>query len=223
MEFIYFSFLQGVVAFFAPCAVVLLPGYIVGYISRSGESQPAMFTKLRRGLKLAFLSILGILLIYSLAGILIVVASQILKAYMKWVTIGMGGILIVLGGLMVAGKDIAFSVNVNQNSSRSSEAWEAFVFGIAYAIGALGCLFPLFLVVATQAMTAPTLLLGGSYIFAYFFGISVMMITAIMLSTFARDFFTKYLRKILPHIEIITGVLLILAGGYVIYYQMVLI
>jgi cytochrome c biogenesis protein CcdA len=222
MEFIYFSFLQGVVAFFAPCAVALLPGYIVNYISRSNEGQPAISTKLWRGLKLAFLSIFGILLIYSLAGILIVVASQILKAYMKWVTIGMGGLLIILGGLMVAGKDIAFSVNVNQASSKS-EAWEAFVFGIAYAIGALGCLFPLFLIVATQALVAPSAILGASYILAYFIGISLMMITAILLSTFARDLLMKYLRKILPHMELITGVLLIFAGAYVIYYQMILI
>ena len=222
MEFVYFSFLQGVVAFFAPCAVALLPGYIVAYISRSTENDPDTYLKLRRGLKLAFLSILGILVIYSIAGVLIVLASQALKAYMKWVTIGMGGILIVLGGLMVAGKNITFSVNVN-HASRKSEAWEAFVFGIAYAIGALGCLFPLFLVVATQALSAPSVLLGGSYFFAYFLGISLMMITAILLSTFAKDLFMKYLRKILPHMEMITGVLLILAGAYVIYYQMILI
>jgi cytochrome c biogenesis protein CcdA len=222
MEFVYFSFLQGVVAFFAPCAVALLPGYIVAYISRSTENDPDTYLKLRRGLKLAFLSILGILVIYSIAGVLIVLASQALKAYMKWVTIGMGGILIVLGGLMVAGKNITFSVNVNHASSKS-EAWEAFVFGIAYAIGALGCLFPLFLVVATQALSAPSVLLGGSYFFAYFLGISLMMITAILLSTFAKDLFMKYLRKILPHMEMITGVLLILAGAYVIYYQMILI
>jgi len=223
MEFVYFSFLQGVVAFFAPCAVALLPGYIVAYISRTGESQLDFSSKFMRGLKLAFLSILGILVIYALAGALIVVASQILKAYMKWVTIGMGGIIIVLGGLIIAGKDIAFSVNMNQNTDSSSEAWEAFIFGVAYAIGALGCLFPLFLVVATQAMGAPSLLLGGSYIFAYFTGISLMMITAILLSTFARDLFIKYLRKILPHMDKITGTLLILAGGYVIYYQTILI
>ena len=223
MEFVYFSFLQGVVAFFAPCAVALLPGYIVAYVTRSTEGQPHFSIKLKRGLKLAFLSILGILLIYSIAGILIVIASQMLKAYMKWVTIGMGGVLIILGGLMLAGKNIAFSVNVNQNTNSSSEFWEAFVFGIAYAIGALGCLFPLFLIVATQAMAAESLLLGGSYISAYFFGISLMMITAIILSTFARDFFMKYLRKLLPHMDMITGILLILAGGYVIYYQMILI
>lgn len=221
MEFIYFSFLQGVVAFFAPCAVALLPGYIIAYISRNAEGHPGFTTKLRRGFKLASLSILGILVIYSIAGILIVAASQVLKEYMKWVTVGMGGILIVLGFLMVAGKNIAISVNVNQTTDKS-ESVEAFIFGIAYAIGALGCLFPLFLVVATQAMAAPSVWLGASYISAYFVGISLMMVTAILLSTFAKDFFMKYLRKILPYMETVTGILLILAGAYVIYYQMIL-
>jgi cytochrome c biogenesis protein CcdA len=222
MEFIYFSFLQGLVAFFAPCAVALLPGYIISFISREASGDPSRNEKLYRGLKLASLSILGILAIYSIAGVLIIVASQLLKAYMKWITIGMGSLLILLGGLLIAGKSIAFSVDMNRKSDRS-ETGEAFFFGVAYAIGALGCLFPLFLVVATQAMAAPSALLGGSYIFAYFFGISLMMVTAILLSTFARDFFMKYLRKILPYMEKITGVLLILAGAYVIYYQMVLI
>lgn len=222
MEFIYFSFMQGVVAFFAPCAVALLPGYIAAYISRSTEGQPSQSTKILRGLRLAFLSIAGILLVYSLAGGLIVVAAQVLKIYMKWVTIGMGGVLILLGILMVFGQSFSLSFNINTRSDRS-ETMEAFVFGIAYAIGALGCLFPLFLVVATQAMAAPSAVLGASYIGAYFAGISLMMITAIMLSTFARDMLMKYLRKILPYMEQFTGGLLIFAGAYVIYYQTVLI
>lgn len=50
-----------------------------------------------------------------------------------------------------------------------------------------------------------------------------MMIGTILLSTFAKDLLMKYLRKILPHMERITGVLLIPAGAYVIYYQMALI
>lgn len=222
MEFITFSFLQGVVAFFAPCAVALLPGYIAAYISRNTGNYPSISTRVRRGLKLAFLSILGILLIYSIAGILIVLASQVLKAYMKWITIGMGGMLMFLGLLMVAGINISITVNINQPTNKS-EAVEAFIFGIAYAIGALGCLFPLFLVVATQAMAAPTIWLGTSYILAYFIGISLMMITAILLSTFARDYFMRYLRKLMPHMEKITGILLLGAGAYVIYYQMILI
>lgn len=221
MEFIWFSFVQGVLAFLAPCAVALLPGYIAAFISRNTKGNPALKTRLYRGFKLAFLSIAGILVIYSIAGVMIIAASQVLKDYMKWITVGMGVILIILGILMVLGKNVSFSVNMNRTTS-GSESIEAFIFGIAYAIGALGCLFPLFLVVATQAMAAPTVLEGGSYIGAYFAGISGMMISTITLSIFAKDFLMKYLRKILPHMEMITGVLLIGAGAYVIYYQMVL-
>jgi len=206
----------------APCAVVLLPGYIVAFISRDVSDNPTVATRVGRGLKLAFLSIAGILLIYTVAGGLILVASQLLKEYMKWITIGMGVLLTILGVLMVMGKNVSFSINLN-NPTHRRESVEAFIFGIAYAIGALGCLFPLFLVVATQAMAAPTVWEGASYLFAYFIGISGMMVLAILLSTFARKLLMKYLRKILPHMERVTGILLILAGIYVIQYQMVLI
>ncbi len=214
--------MQGVVAFFAPCAVALLPGYIAAFVSRDAESQPTISTQVIRGFKLSFLSIAGILLIYSIAGGMIILAAQVLKDYMKWITIGMGSGLILLGFFMLFGKSFSFSINMNSRD-HLSEITEAFVFGMAYAVGALGCLFPLFLVVATQAMAAPSALLGASYIGAYFTGISLMMIITIMLSTFARDLLMKYLRKIMPYIEQLTGGLLILAGIYIIYYQMILI
>lgn len=221
MEFIVFSFLQGVLAFFAPCAVALLPGYIMVFISRNSENDGQLSSRLLRGLKLAMLSIAGILTIYLIAGTVIVVAAQLLKDYMKWITVGMGGGLMFLGVLLIIGKNLSFTINVKQPTNRS-EMTEAFVFGTAYAIGALGCLFPLFLVVATQAMAAPTIMEGASYLVAYFSGICLMMISAILLSVFAKDLLMKYLRKILPHMGRITGTVLILAGAYVIYYQMVL-
>lgn len=217
MEFYSFSFLQGVLAFLAPCAVALLPGYIVAFISRSGSDSDTT-TRLLRGLKLAMLSIAGIFSIYAVATILIISAAQLLKDYMIWVTIGMGSILIIIGILMAAGKSFSFTLNVN-HATPKSEVAEAFIFGLAYAIGALGCLFPLFLIVATQAMAAPSSWTGVGYFAAYFGGMSLMMIGTILMSVLAREIMMKYLRKILPHMEKVTGWLLIVAGGYVIYYQ----
>lgn len=214
--------MQGVMAFLAPCAVALLPGYITAFISRPADQIPGSSSRIVRGLKLAFLSIAGILVIYAVAGTFILLAAQVLKTYMKWITMGMGAILIVIGVLMVAGKSISFSLNVNRASS-GSEAAEAFLFGAAYAIGALGCLFPLFLVVATQAMAAPSVFTGAGYFLAYFGGMSLMMTGTILLSVMAREYLMKFLRKVLPHMEMITGWLLIGAGGYVIYYQFYLI
>ena len=220
-EFLYFSFIQGVFAFLAPCAIALLPGYIVAFISRDSGKNPAAATRLLRGLKLALLSIAGILIIYAIAGAMILLAGQILKDYMKWITIGMGALLIILGLFMVMGKDVSFSINMNKATDRT-ESLEAIIFGVAYAIGALGCLFPLFLVVATQALAAESVWQGASYFLAYFAGMSGMMIATILFSAFAKDLLMQYLRKILPHMERIAGVLLILAGMYVIHYQMAL-
>ena len=220
MEFYSFSFLQGVLAFLAPCAVALLPGYIVAFISRSG-SDSGTTTRLLRGLKLVMLSIAGIFAIYAIATVLIISAAQLLKDYMMWITIGMGVFLIIIGILMASGKSFSFTLNVN-HASPKTEVAEAFVFGLAYAIGALGCLFPLFLIVATQAMAAPSAWTGVGYFAAYFGGMSLMMIGTILLSVLARDVMMKYLRKILPHMEKVTGWMLIVAGGYVINYQMVL-
>lgn len=218
MEFYTFSFIQGVLAFLAPCAVALLPGYIVAFISRSGNSHPGIAGRLNRGFKLALLSIAGIFTIYAIATVIILSAAQLLKDYMIWITIGMGVFLIIIGILMAAGKSFSFTINVS-HATPKSEVAEAFLFGIAYAIGALGCLFPLFLIVATQAIAAPSAWIGAGYFGAYFSGMSLMMIGVITLSVLARDVMMKYLRKIMPHMEVITGWLLIVAGGYIIYYQ----
>ncbi len=221
MEFYYFSFFQGVMAFLAPCAVALLPGYIVAFISRTEAVDPGLVTRLTRGLKLALLSIAGILVIYAIAGFLIIVAAQLVKDYLKWITMGMGALFILIGIIMLAGKSMSITLNVN-HATPGSEIAEAFLFGVAYAIGALGCLFPLFLIVATQAIAAPSVWTGAGYFGAYFAGMSLMMIGAIVLSAVARKTMMKYLRLILPHMERVTGVLLIGAGIYIIYYQKVL-
>ncbi|WP_121626541.1 cytochrome c biogenesis CcdA family protein [Poseidonibacter antarcticus] len=217
-SFIYFSFLQGVFAFFAPCAVALLPAYIISFISRDNIPEQSKIHLLIRGLKLAFFSILGILLIYAIASGFIVIAAELIKSYMKYVAITLGVVLIIIALLMLFGKEFSINIHMKQKEY-TNEIKEAFFFGIAYAIGALGCLFPLFLVVATQALSEPDTVLGLSYIVAYFIGISLLMIITIMTSIFAQDFINKKIRAILPYMQRISAIFLIIAGVYVIYYQ----
>ncbi len=220
-SFTYFSFIQGVFAFFAPCAVALLPAFIVSFISRNQELSTSKFYLLLRGLKLAFFSILGIFLIYAIASVFIVIAAELIKEYMKYVAVSLGLILIVMAVLMLFGKEFSLNIHLNEKK-HDNEIKEAFFFGIAYAIGALGCLFPLFLVVSSQALSEPNTLLGLSYIVAYFVGISSLMITVIIGSIFAKDFIAQKIHSILPHMQKISAILLIVAGVYIIYYQMVL-
>lgn len=113
-SFTYFSFIQGVFAFFAPCAVALLPAYIVSFISRNKELNSSKFYLLLRGLKLAFFSVLGILLIYAIASGFIVLAAELIKSYMKYVAVTLGIILIVIAILMLFGKEFSLNIHLNQ-------------------------------------------------------------------------------------------------------------
>ncbi|MGM0507483.1 MAG: cytochrome c biogenesis CcdA family protein [Bacteroidota bacterium] len=223
MEFVLFSFLQGVMAFFAPCAVALLPGYIVAFVTRQSASRDQQSTgrQLRRALYLALLSVGGILLVYAVAGVLILVASQLLKTWMKWIAVGMGGGVILMGLAMLAGYSFSFTFQLN-HAKPETERREAILFGAAYGIGALGCLFPLFLVVVTQALGAPSVWMGASYLLAYVIGLCGTMVAVILLTAYSKDRVMSLLRSILPYMERVTGGLLILAGIYIIYYQMVL-
>jgi cytochrome c-type biogenesis protein len=56
--------------------------------------------------------------------------------------------------------------------------------------------FPLFLIVATQAMAAENALEGGGYFLAYFAGMSGMMLLTILLSVFAKNILMKSTLKI---------------------------
>ena len=63
-----------------------------------------------------------------------------------------------------------------------------YLFGIVYAIGSLGCVFPIFLSIVVQGIAYKSILDGVYTIFAYALGMSLVMI-AITTLTFA----TKYL------------------------------
>ena len=125
-SFIYFSFLQGVFAFFAPCAVALLPAYIVSFISRNNVSNQSKIHLLLRALKLAFFSILGILVIYAIASGFIVLAAELIKSYMKYVAVCLGAILIVVAILMLLGKDFSVNIHMNQKKHENPHFYQTF-------------------------------------------------------------------------------------------------
>ncbi len=216
--FISFSFFQGVLAFFAPCAVALLPGYLSSFINRDNNAD----NKTKRAIFIALMSILGFVTIYAIAGIGILTFSSLLKAYMPWIAIGMGILVILLGLLMLLGKNVALSFHLNIKSG-GNEKKEAYLFGISYGIGALGCLFPLFLVVATSSISAPSAAEGVSYILVYVAGMSIFMLLFSLLAVHAKSFLQTKLRIIMPHINSISAILMILAGAYIIHYQLALV
>ena len=83
--------------------------------------------------------------------------------------------------------------------------------------GALGCLFPFFLITVTLALNAGPL--GAVYILAYGVGMSLFMLAFYILAVVAKQYLQKTVSKIMPHILRVGGVAVIAAGIYLIWYQ----
>jgi len=209
-EILISSFLQGVLAFFAPCAVALLPGYLAHFLQKNTTEK----NKFRKTTLYALSTVAGITLIYLIASILFYTVSSLLKSILPYIVITLGFVLIVFGIMMVFNKTISFSFHA-QAKSKSSYV-EAFLFGITYGLGALGCLFPLFILLLTQALTHSA---GYLFFIAYGLGMASLMFAFYFLAILAKTFVQKSLMKILPYITRIGGVVIILGGAYIIWYQ----
>lgn len=208
--FISLAFSAGLAAFFSPCAVSLLPAYISYYLGKQNKNKK---TYLRDSLMFSFQTILGFFTIFGLVGILVLTLGQFIKSFIPGIAIVTGFILIITGFLMLFGKNL--SLNLKHKIPISN----AYAFGIAYGIGALGCTFPLFLSVVLQGIVDKMIFNGFISLLAYILGISIMMVVITLLTAFAKKFVEKKIAQVLPITLKISALILILAGTYMIYYQ----
>jgi len=92
------------------------------------------------------------------------------------------------------------------------------LFGAAYAIASLGCTLPLFLALVGASLGA-----GGAgeslgVFAAYAVGMAVVLTAVSLAAALAREGLARGLRRLLPHMSRIAGGLLVIAGGYLVYY-----
>jgi cytochrome c biogenesis protein CcdA len=215
------AFVQGILTFFAPCAVALLPGYLSRFINKKNvDNDKSKVHLLARALYLAFFTVLGISTIYLVFGALLIIFKETFKPFITYMSVLLGVIVIILGIMMMMGKSIALNIHAKKTSN--NESLESYLFGFGYGIAALGCLFPFFLVLATAALSADTNLQSAIYFATYAFGMALMMITFYIIALFSKTWLQKTISKIMPKFTRISGLIIFLSGIYIIWYQSIL-
>lgn len=219
---LYFAFIQWIFAALAPCAVAVLPAYIANLVTNQKDQDTAK--KLSRWQRASmwflvrFFVMVWILVIYGIASLVIWQAADVLKTSMKWIASAMWVVLIILWVMMLFWKQCTLSLHSDRKWWKSLVS-QAFAFGLTYAIWALWCLFPLFLVVITQALAAPTRFDTVSVVMMYFVWMASILLFLIMWTMLFRWYVQTMLRRILPKMNLFTAVLVIIAGIYIIWYQ----
>ncbi len=211
-----FSFGAGVAAFFSPCAVTLLPGYVTYYLSAKSTTH-SLLPKVLNAAWFASKAILGFFTVFGTAGALVILLGQQVKQFIPLVTIVTGLLLIILGAGMLLGKDLFLRLPSIGAGERG-----AYPFGIGYAVAALGCTFPLFVTVLVQGIVANSLVSGMLSLLAYILGMSLLLICVTVATAIGREFVQKRISGMLPYIKKASGLIIIGAGAYMIYYQALL-
>ncbi len=232
------SFSAGVAAFFNPCGFALLPAYVSYYLGRDDHSKASWLSRAWRGLSLGALVSAGFFTVFGVMGLIFAFIGRWVAQYVPWVAAVFGAILFVLGALMLFNKQSLFLAIARNKSfvpltalangfkrfgpktSGPSEGISFYLYGIGYAIASVGCTLPIFMIVVAQAFTGG-FLNGILNFLAYSTGMTVMMIALSLVIAYSKEFIYRYLDAIVRYVQKLSALVLICAGVYVVYYQLV--
>jgi cytochrome c-type biogenesis protein len=176
------ALLAGLVSFFSPCVVPLLPGYL-SYATGLGAAEVLEGTR-RRGRMLAGTSlfVLGIAAVFVATGTLVGSLGANLLRYADPVSRVLGVVIIALG-LVFAGV-----LRLGQRELRISRipavgVAAAPLLGVVFALGWTPCIGPTLGVVYSLAFNEATALRGGLLAFVFALGLGIPFVLAGLLYT----------------------------------------
>jgi len=103
-----------------------------------------------------------------------------------------------------------------KNRSELPQMFQLFIYGITYALASLGCNLPILLGLVFGSIEAGAFGKALLIFLIYSVAMAVLMIIITMLVGFSKDVLINKLRASTKFIKILSGILLILAGGFLI-------
>ena len=204
------ALLAGMVSFFSPCVVPLLPGYL-SYATGLGAAEVVEGSP-RRGRMLAGASlfVLGFAVVFVITGVVAGSAGQLLAAYRDVITRVLG-VLIIMLGLIFAGVLKIGQRDLRLHRVPAVGVAAAPLVGVVFALGWTPCLSPTLGVVVNLGFNEGTAVRGGLLGFVYALGLGIPFVIAGLAFTRMASA-VAFLRERQQLVMQIGGALLIVVG-----------
>jgi cytochrome c-type biogenesis protein len=203
------ALLAGLVSFFSPCVVPLLPGYL-SYASGLGAADVVEGTHRGRMLAGAALFVLGFATVFVATGVVAGSVGQALLEHRSTISRVLGVVVIVLG-LMFAGVLRIGQRELRLRSVPAVGVAAAPVLGMVFALGWVPCVSPTLAVVVNLGFNEGSALRGGILGFGYALGLGIpFILAAVAFTRMARA--VGFLRRRQRLVMRLGGVLLVIVG-----------
>jgi cytochrome c-type biogenesis protein len=217
---IVYAFGVGMVATFNPCGFAMLPAYLSYFLGleSANDLDTGRSAVVLRALAVGAAMTAGFLVVFGLLGLVLEPVLSSVNEKLPWVTIALGIVLIVLGVRLLRGHEITIRLSRFSKAPESRELASVFIFGISYALVSLSCTLSLFTAAISTTIQSQNWLVGIGAFLAYGLGMGMVLMALTLAIALARQSLVRNMRKVLPYVNPVSGVLLILAGLYVTYY-----
>lgn len=220
-----YAFGAGMISAVNPCGFAMLPAYLSLYLGAGEETFAEQSWLLRLGKAVGIASVVtaGFGILFAVIGAIVSAGGTMLLNVMPWVSVIIGSALVVIGVWMLFGKhfSITFFSNLGNRigDPRTISIRGFFLFGLAYGATSLGCTLPIFLLVVGGSLTSGDFTSGWLQFVYYILGTgTVFLILTVGMAFIKGGVVVTLLKKFVPHVHVISALVLIFAGGYITYY-----
>jgi cytochrome c biogenesis protein CcdA len=221
-----FAFAAGMVATVNPCGFVMLPAYLGMYVGDSkspgGEKASPLLGQLVKAMYVSAALGLGFVLLFGSVGLAVSAGARSVASVFPWVSFTLGFLMALLGAYLFAGgklySGVAQSAASHIGDPRDQSLRGYFLFGISYATASLSCTLPIFLGIVNFSLATDGVIGATGQFLAYALGMaSVVAALTVSIAVFKGRFVSQF-RKIMPYLNSISAGILIVVGGYLIFY-----
>lgn len=211
----------GMFAAFNPCGFAMLPAYLAYFTGAEAsveDESPDTFRAVLRALAVGATMTAGFIAVFAIAGTAIETVSGAFQEHLSWVTMIIGLLLFGLGLAYLLGKEVYLRLPHLDRGGDSRELRSMFVFGVSYALASLSCTIPVFLAVIPATFENESFVSGVASFVVYGLGMGLVITFLTVCIALARQGVVRHLRRVLPYVGRVAGLLLMLAGAYMVWY-----
>ncbi|MEU7949987.1 cytochrome c biogenesis CcdA family protein [Micromonospora chalcea] len=197
-----------------PCGFAMLPAYLSLLVAGPDGGRGAV----GRALTATAALTLGYVLVFGAFGLAVAPAADWLRPRLPWLTVTLGVLLALAGCWLLAGKRLP-APRPLRVAPRLTRTWPSMVlFGAAYALTSLSCAIAPFLAIVVTSMRAGSPLRGLALFGAYALGMALVVGVAALAAALLRGRVVARLRGAGAWAPRLSGLVLVVAGGYVAWY-----
>lgn len=223
-----YAFGAGMVAALNPCGFALLPAYLGLYLGDLNDAERGpRLSRFARALLISATVTAGFVVLFGITGLILGSVTSSLTRIFPWLGLIVGVALVLLAGRMMTSEGIYSSLGERMSARVSGAAHGRnvlgyFAYGVGYGLASLSCTLPIFLALAGGTLTTDRLMSSLAEFVLYGLGMGLVITILTLVVALFKMAAVQRVRELGRFVQPVSSGLLLIAGGYIVYYWLTL-